>query len=312
MYVGNFAAPHSTENHVAGALEAVGHEVGRVQEQQADWATLAARVPADAGLVLWTHTRDYAPPPTFEAQRRFLDACPVPVVGYHLDLWWGLRRERLVGEEPFFRVDLLVTADGGHPEEWEAAGVVHRWLPPAVSAAECAPGTPRDEFRSPVVFVGSHQGGYHPESRHRGRLLRELRRRADVAFWPRPGQPALRGAPLRDLYASAGMAVGDSAMVGDGPGFYWSDRIPECVGRGCLLLHPWVPGLDGYFEDGKHLVTWTAGDWGRLHDLIEDFKANPEAAADIAAAGRAHVLATATYEVRMGQLFDLVAEEGLL
>lgn len=315
MYLGNLSAPHSTEAHVRRALEANGHTVDGVQENEADWASLAARA-ADADFVLWTHTRDYAPPATYEAQRKFLADCPVSTVGFHLDLWHGLARAHLVDEEPYFHVDLLVTADGGHDEEWEKAGVNHRWMPPGVSAAECEPGTYREELASPICFVGSWQSGYHRESRHRAELVAQLKRRRkrDVRFWPRPGEHALRGEPLRDLYASTAVAIGDSCLVGT-PGFrgrYWSDRIPESIGRGACLVHPVVEGLFEHYTDGEHLYTWQPGDWRSMHRLLDMLTANPDVAKRVGEAGRAHVLERHTYEVRVRQLVELMSAEGLL
>lgn len=313
LQIGNFSAPHSTECHLRRALVNNGHQVDPVQENEAPWADLAARA-ADHSFVLWTHTRDYAPPATYEAQRRFLADCPVPTVGAHLDLWHGLAGAHLVDEEPYFHVDLLATADGGHDEEWEKAGVNHRWMPPGVSAAECEPGTFREELASPVVFVGSWQSGYHRESRHRAELVAQLKRRRqkDVRFWPKLGEHAIRGEALRDLYASTTVAVGDSCLVGTGLKKYWSDRVPESVGRGACFLHPVVDGLFEHYEDGTHLYTWEPGDWRSMHRLIDMLTADPELARKVGEQGRAHVLATATYERRMSELVDLMQAEGLL
>ncbi len=313
-YVGNFGpqVPHSTENHVARAFEANGHTVARHQEDEVDWDRLAAEV-ADTDFCLWTHTEGLAGPQTYDAQRRFLDSVEVPTAVLHLDLWHGLGREHLVGESPHFRCDLVCTADGGHDEAWAAAGVNHRWLPPGVSAGECVPGTPRDEYRSELAFVGSWQGGYHRESRHRFELVRFLRKRYGdrCAFWPAKNRPAVRGDALRGLYASVDLAVGDSCMTGD-ISFYWSDRVPESVGRGACLLHPAVPGLEEHFKTGEHLLTYRPFDWNGLAGLVDHYLDHPDERKAIAAAGREHVLATATYEVRVEQLIDLLRAEGLL
>jgi hypothetical protein len=208
VYVGNFGPSFSTESHVAQALEAIGVEVVREQEQKVDWSTLAERC-RGATFFLWTSTHDYSPPSLYPAQRQFLADCPVPTVGYHLDIWWSLSREHRVREAPFFQVGLLVTADGGHDDRWVDAGINHRWMPPAVSEFECEPGVERGEFCSPVAFVGSWDGGYHAEHQHREQLVRWLqKRRPDCQFWPKPRQHAVRGEALRDLYASVGV-VGD-------------------------------------------------------------------------------------------------------
>lgn len=313
-YIGNFSVPFSTESHVGQALEAVDVEVVRHQENDVDWRTLHEQV-ADCAFVLWTTTADYAPPRTFNAQRKFLANSPVPVVGYHLDRWWGLNREHRVRESPFFQANLVVTADGGHEDRWNEAGINHRWMPPGVSEFECGGGTPRPEFTSPIVFVGSHQGGYHQEWEHRDQLVRFLRKnyRDACQFWPRPGEHAIRGEQLRDLYASVQVVVGDSCLAGNAT-YYVSDRMPETLGRGGFLLHPAVVGItDGkMYTDGEHLRTWRVGDWDALRYLIDHYLACPDEARQIAEQGRAFTLANHTYTTRMRQLLSLLEAEGLL
>lgn len=314
-YIGNHSAPHSTESHVAQAIEANGWIVDRVQENTVDWYHLHRHV-ADTGadLVLWTHTRDYAPKATWDGQCEFLRLSPVPVVGYHLDLWFGLARAHLVTEEPYFQVDLLITADGGHPKEWEQAKVNHRWLPPGVSEFECGGGTYRDELASPVAFVGSWRPGYHPESRHRADLVRWLQHnyRGRVRFWPAAGEPAVRGDQLRDVYASTGVAVGDSCLTGTGLTRYWSDRISESVGRGACFLHPYVDGLTEHYTPGVHMDMWRAGNWDELQEKIDYYLTHPEEARAMGEAGRQHTLLWHTYTVRVRQIVDLVRGEGLI
>lgn len=312
-YIGNFSVSHSTETHVAQALEANGVKVVRHQENRVDWGTLADQTNR-ADFTLWTTTFDYAPPATFDGQRKFLANSTVPVIAYHLDVWFGLAREHRVRESPFFRSDLVVTADGGHDDQWADAGVNHRYMPPGVSEFECGGGTFRKEFASPVAFVGSWQGGYHQEHPHREQLVRWLQRnRPDCQFWPKRGQPAVRNEALRDLYASVDVLVGDSCFAGRIANYH-SDRIPETLGRGGFLLHPAVEGVtDGtLYTDGEHLRTWQVGDWVTLGDLIDHYVAHPDEVRQIAQAGRWHVLAHHTYTVRMRQLLDLLAVEGML
>jgi hypothetical protein len=307
-YVGNFGPSHSTETHVGQALEANGVKVTRHQENEVDWATLHRKV-ARADFVLWTSTHDYAPPATYPHQLEFLSKVKPPVVGYHLDIWWDLKREPRVFEAPFFRSTMVVTADGGHPDRWATAGVNHRYMPPGVSEFECGGGTARPEFSAPLAFVGSWQGGYHPEHDHRRQLVKHLQRRG-CAFWPRQGKPAVRGEALRDLYASTTVNVGDSCFAGRIAN-YFSDRVPECVGRGGFLLHPHVDGVtDGtLYTDGEHLRCWQVGDWGELDRLIDHYTAHPDEARAVAEKGRAHVLANHTYTVRMRELLDLLEAE---
>ncbi len=322
--IGNHRPPHSTENHLARAWRNNGHIVTQLQENEPDvWRLLAkGEWPAGTDLVTWTRTgwdwqavglaRDEA----LDLQRTFLESARssgLPTLGMHLDRWWGLNREGQVHEEPFFRVDLVATADGGHDAEWERAGVNHVWMPPGVSRDECAPGRYRAEMASPVAFVGSWRPGYHSEWKHRPELVDWLQRtyRQRVKFWPRRGHPAVRGAPLRDLYASAQVLVGDSCLAG-GQTFYWSDRIPESLGRGGFLVHPYVLGIEDHYDCERHLRCWPLGDWRELRRTIDYFLVHDDERRTIAAAGKAHVLETATYEVRVQQLLDVLEQRGLL
>jgi hypothetical protein len=317
-YVGNFEPAHSTESHVARAFEANGHEVVRLQEQSFGWDPGA--VPGDAAFVLWTHTHGLAPERTHRAQDRFLSALDVPSVSLHLDRYWDLYRESQIAgprQEPFFRTALMCSADGGNDDRWAAAGVDHVWMPPGVSEPECEPGTFRPEMASDVAFVGTWPPGYHTESTHRPQLVSALRGYYGerCRFWPALGEPAVRNEALRDLYASVKVLVGDSCFSGDPRGHrYLSDRVPETIGRGGLLVHPHTPGVtDGtLYTAGEHLLCWEVGDWDGLWSTIDAALADDEERARIAKAGREHVLTHHTYERRMVQLVSLLAERGLV
>lgn len=320
-YVGNHRPEHSTETHVARAWENNGHTVDRIQEGDTSPRQAAQRaIDGGADLFMWTQTLDLARKFSREDRLAMLDTlrtAGIPTVGFHLDRWWGLERQRQVAVEPFFRCDLVVTADGDHDHEWARLGITHEWLPPAVSRGECELGTYRAEMASDVAFVGSWQGGYHPEWRHRGALVEFLRDTYGdcCRFWPKPGEHAVRGAPLRDLYASVKVLVGDSCLVpttdGKPVAKYFSDRVPESIGRGGFLLHPWVDGFALHFPENA-IATWTLGDWRALRSQVNDYFADDEARRTIAERGRAHVLEHHTYERRMVQVCGLLERRGLL
>jgi len=307
-YLGNFGAPASTENEVRKALCALGVDVDPLQESEPGVFVCLARTVAEYDLILWTRTL-WEPRTPYSEQRQMLDAAGsqgIPTVAYHLDRWWGLGREAEVWDAPFFRCEWVFTADGGHQAEFDTAGVNHHWLPPAVSEFECGGGNVRPEFVSDLAFVGSWRPGYHAEWKHRPELVAFLRRNyPNCNFWPLPDTPAIRGEALRDLYASVKVVIGDSCLAG-GATRYWSDRIPETIGRGGFLLHPEVEGLSEHFTDGEHLVTWSAGDWRMLRSLIDHYLADDAERERIAADGRAHVLEHHTYTVRMRQVLAAV------
>jgi hypothetical protein len=316
MLIGDLGTPHSTGSHLVRALQDNGHDVLEVNERPHIWVELA-RPPQWAqaiDFVVWNSTPGYAPFETYDEQAAFLNICSdkgIPVVGYHLDLYWSIpEREQWVAERPFFRSDLVVTADGGHQERWENAGVDHVWFPPAVLGSECERGNFREEFASDIAFVGSWAGTYHRISTHRHELVGWLKSKygARCAFWPKRGQHAIRGQDLRDLYASVRVVVGDSCMV---PHLthYWSDRVPETTGRGAFLLHPYVEGL---LQKHPHLWTWPAGHWDHLAAQIESVLRNDEERQRITKLNREDTLLNNTYERRMMQLVELLQERNLI
>ncbi len=315
--VGNFEPPHSTENHLREALANNGHTILLHNERPETWAE-AAQALADANneapvdFVLWTSTNDYAPRETFADQCKLLGRAKdlsIPTVGYHLDLWWTLKREHLIREKPFFwGVDVLCTADGGHQEQWANANINHYWFPPGIVESECRVGTPNERYEADVAFVGSWNGYGHRESTHRFQLVDHLREKWNARFWPEPGKPRIDGAQLRDLMASTKVMVGDSAMV---PRLkrYWSDRVPNTTGRGCFLLHPEVEGLR---EQHPDLCMWSAGDWSELDAGIEAALEDPEWRLSTARLCMADTIEHHTYEVRMKELVSLLNRKGLL
>jgi hypothetical protein len=298
-YVGNFTRPWCTEVHVAASLETLGHTVVRLQENEVDWARLP-EVVADAGADLWMWTRTWPVPhePCFDAIARIRKA-GIPSVFYHLDRWWGLEREYQIHTEPFFRLDLVVSPDD-QVEKWAAAGVRHLWMPPAVYAAECGPVAPNPKrWPYDVVFVGSYPYPHRAWAAYRHELINCLRRRYGRRFGvlPRRGQ-AIRGRDLQELYATAKVVVGDSCLVGE-PRKYWSDRIPESLGRGALLVHPEANGLADWYVNGRDLLTYPIGDFDQALAQVDWALNNPDVARRIREQGRATVLGRDTYAHRM-------------
>lgn len=316
-YVGNFRPEHSTENHVGQALADLGHQVVQLQEDDGDtWQLLTdpdAILDRQLDLVLWTRTWHLPDFPQREALK-VLDELGVGTVAYHLDRWWGLDREHQVRDEPMFSCRLVVTADGDprHQQRFRDAGVDHLWFPPGVSHVEATrPAFVQRHFaQRPVAFVGSWQQ-YHAEWPHRRELITHLRRhyQGRLGLWPK--NHGIRGQELVDLYASVKVVVGDSCLAG-GITHYWSDRIPETLGRGGFLIHPHVEGLSEHFTPGEHLVTFPAGDWRELDRLIDHYLRHDDERERIAQAGKAHVLAHHTYKVRMADLLDVCRRRKLI
>lgn len=300
-YLGNFVPLESTETHIAATLEAMGHTVYRMQEHGCDWSAVSI-VAERSDLFLWTTTQGQRAPDAFRTLRHLAD-CGIPSVSYHLDLFWGLEREAKVLEEPFFRTDWLFTADGGHDADWKREDINHVWLPPAIYAPNAVIGEPIADHQWPIVFVGSYPYPHPIHAPARRELIQILEQRYRRQF--RVYRSGVRGQKLADLIAGTTIVVGDSCLAGQIPR-YWSDRIPETIGRGGFLIHPYVPGLEECYSDGEHMRWYTAGAWGELWALVDHYLAHPAEAKAIGRAGREHVLAHHTYAHRMEQMLSTV------
>lgn len=320
VYVGNFIPSHSTENHVRQALTNLGHSVFVVQESDCLWDALPDACKL-ADLFLWTRTAGYDPPDR-DRQRLAIKAIPVPTVGFHLDRWWGLKRESNEGgpassdPSPFFAVDYLFTADGGHADRWQEYGINHYWSPPGILSSECELGTWRKDYAADVGFVGNLRRYGHLEWQgYRQALLRFLATvyRGRFKLW----EGGIRGRDLADLYQSVKILIGDSCLAGNGPTLpggsrggathYCSDRIPETLGRGGFLIHPRVEGITNHvYREGEHLAAFDLGDFDQLRRKIDFYLNDERERLLMVERGRQHVLSLHTYESRLAEILSIV------
>ncbi len=310
-YIGNFRHPHCTEVAVAAAFADAGCTVERIQQEHADPEQMRA---GRFDLVVYTRTHNRtALDDRWTDLWRDLERHGTVTVSVHLDRFWDLERERLIhAHDPLFTTGWVFTADGGNHDRWLRAGVNHRWMPPAADARTVRRHIgPDPRFQHDIVFVGSG-AGYHPEYPERQDLLAFLRRAYGRRFvhYGVGGRPPLRGLDLHRLYASARVVVGDSCFANRRPyGFadrYWSDRIPETLGRAGMLIHPYVSGMQPYFVDRVHLWLHDPQNWDELTEAIDSLLDAPQKRDRIRRAGRAHVLAAHTWSHRVAQILQTV------
>lgn len=314
--LGNHQHYHCSEARWARAFAALGCDVTPLQIDDAVRdPDLAMRVLRSQTLCAYTRTHS---PGRFLDERwtqrwQELERSGVRTVGLHLDKFWGLERERLIASDAQFTVGTLFTADGGNDDRWAAASVNHRWLQPGCDADEMAGGQRRDDLAYDVVFVGSRQ--YHNEYPERPALIAHLRDvygRRFAHFGHGGDRPVVRGQALNDVYASAAVVIGDSCFANSPPHLrvrdYWSERLPEVLGAGAFLIHPWMPGLSAHYTTGRDYVTHVPGDWDDLDAQIGAYLAAPGERAGIARTGRERVLREHTWRHRMA---DLLATVGL-
>lgn len=214
----------------------------------------------DADALLWARTRYHDPQPDPYGMLRRIEDLGVPTIALHLDLYWGLRlREAEIGQHPFWSCQWVFTADGGQ-RDWASRGVNHFWCPPPIGRRWLGRVAPAIRYNHQAVFVGSWVPRIHGP--HRMGLIEWAARRWGSGFRRYGGRGGVWGAELSTLYSTAGVAVGDSARAPR----YWSDRVPCSLGRGALLAHPHVEGMDEVGFTDEVMVRY---EWGCYDQIGE-------------------------------------------
>jgi len=302
VYIGNFRPPHSTENHIKKTFEGLGWEVIPVQEDE-------IRRPEEVlektgGCKFLLYTRTWAR--TGLLYGEILRHIKIPTVSFTLDLYFGISRGVGIENDTFFQSDYVFTADGGHSKEFKEKGINHYWLSPGVYDKECYLGTKKQAFEKDVVFVGSYR--YHAEWGYRRVLIDFLRETYQDRFRLWGDADCIRGDDLNNLYASAKIAVGDSLYSP----YYWSDRIPETLGRGGFLIHPKVEGLEKQYRYYEHFVPYWYGDFKTLKMIIDYYLKHDEEREKIRIAGHQWVKKNHTYRHKVLQMLNILKKDGAI
>lgn len=303
---GNHRVPYCTEQELVWTFQSMGHRVIPFQEDASTTdGMLHLCRQGGISLFVYVHTHGWKTPGnlSFESLLEQLRFFGVTTVSFHLDRYWGLekgdQRESRVGNHAFWKSEYVFTADGGNDELFQARGVNHHWLPPGVAARHCFIGTKQPQFAADVIFVGARN--YHPEYPFRSQLVDWLSATYGNRFRRYNGDcgGVVREERLNDLYASAKVVVGDSCFAG--APYYWSDRVPETLGRGGFLLHPKTPGLDI-----EGLVTFEPGNLLQLKTLIDYYLENEESRQALSLKALNDVREHHTYTNRMQTLLKVI------
>lgn len=298
-FLGNFRVDYSSESHHAKTLEALGHTVKRMQESEAKSEDiLSSAIKSD--LFIWIHTHGWRTPGKFEMEHilKTLKDFNIPTMTYHLDLWFGLQRQKDLEKYPIYKnIGHFFTVDK-KMSDWfnKKTEVKGHYLPAGVFDQECS-------FREvnkkhDIIFVGSRK--YHPEWQYRTKLIDWLEDTYKNKFehYGNGGIKSVRGIELNKLYWTTKVVVGDTLCINFNYPDYWSDRIYETMGRGGFIIHPYVSGLEREFEDKKHLVFYEYGNFEQLKKLIDYYLENDEEREKIRKAGHELVKTKYTYKNR--------------
>lgn len=275
-------------------------------------------------IFFWVHTHGWDTT-GLEQVIHDLKARKVPIVGYHLDLWMGIERQKDLENDSywkwmdyFFSVDMkMVDYLNSRPDMPKAF-----FLPAGVFEEECYIGEYREEYAHDVVFVGSR--GYHQEWPYREKLINWLEKTYGNRFaqYGGGGKGTIRGKNLNDLYASAKVVVGDTLCKGFDYPYYLSDRIFETTGRGGFLIHPYIEGLEelfvtqhhvpdtlGYTCERAEVITYPFNDFGYLRYLIDYFLTHGEDRRFVQDRGHKRSKKDHTYTQRLTKLLKIVNKE---
>lgn len=255
-FIGNFIPLHSTENERKWSFEQLGHTVIPFQENQTSISELMAAI-GHIDMLMYSHTHD--PSYVIKGLKELFTVYKergIPTVSAHLDRWLWLKRVEDMGKEATWFTEHIFMADCSPEavEKYDELGLNWHFLPPAVVERECYMAEPdHSRFPHEIIFVGSK--GYHPEYPNRPQLIDWLHETYGDQFghYGNDGIGVVRGDDLNTLYASAKIVVGDSCFGGRPK--YWSDRIPETMGRGGFLIHPQIQGYEfpgmAHYEHGN-------------------------------------------------------------
>jgi len=307
-FLGNFKVDYTSETHHVKSLEALGHEVIKLQETVATKEQLLDEgLKSDLVVVIHTHGWSTPGDMTWDYLSSQLKDNNIPLITYHLDLWFGLNRQSDLDDEyyqslhHFFTVDKLMA-------DWlnENTRVKGHYLPPGVYGKECVMKNGRNVGYD-IVFTGSRK--YHSEYPYRPQLVDFLRQTYGRRFLHigndgEVGQQ--RGLALNQIYADAKIAIGDTLNIGFNYPYYFSDRLTEQPGRGAFQIFPNILGVEDMYVSNEEIVLYKHGDLNDLKQKIDYYLSHPNEREKIRKAGFERTVKDHTYVSRWKTILEVL------
>jgi hypothetical protein len=303
VFLGNFRVDYTSESHHAKSIESLGHKVIRLQETEARSEEILGAA-SSSDLFVWVHTHGWKTPGRYDMDvvLKKLSDLKIPTMTYHLDLWFGLGRQRDLKRDPVYKyIGHFFTVDSRMADWFNTkTNVKGHYLPAGVFDQEATYSPAKIEHD--VVFVGSRK--YHSEWQYRPKLINWLESTYKDKFehYGHGGVKSVRGQELNDLYASTKVVVGDTLCINFDYPDYWSDRIYETLGRGGFLIHPYISGLEREFADKEHVVFYEYNNFDQLKELVDYYLVNEEEREKIRVAGHNLVKSKYTYKNRWSSI----------
>ena len=305
VFLGNFGVSYSSENNHVKTLESLGHEVIKLQEGKVDGNEIVRQALA-SNLFVVVHTHGWVTPilPLSDVLR--LLKGNVTTLTYHLDLWFGIERQKDLETDDFYKlIDHFFCTDK-LMADWfnDNTKVKGHFLPAGVYHEETylldLPKT------NDVIFVGSKS--YHQEWKWRPQLIDWLSQTYGDKFkhYGNYGLGVVRGDELNRLYASTKIVVGDTLCLNFNYPYYLSDRVFETTGRGGFLLMPYIKGIEDLFGVGKEIITFKFGDFKDLKKKIDYYLEHDEEREKIRIAGFERTKKDHTYKNRWIKILETI------
>lgn len=302
-FLGNFSVPYSSENHHVKTLESLGHEVTKLQEGVVNGNEIVKQALL-SDLFVVVHTHGWVTPILSLSDVLRLLKGKVTTLTYHLDLWFGIERQKDLETDDFYKlIDHFFCTDK-LMADWfnENTKVKGHFLPAGVYHEETylldLPKT------NDVIFVGSKS--YHQEWKWRPQLIDWLSQTYGDRFkhYGNDGLGIVRGDELNRLYASTKIVVGDTLCLNFNYPYYLSDRVFETTGRGGFLLMPYIKGIEDLFEVGKEIITFKFGDFKDLKKKIDYYLTADKERETIRMAGYLRTKKDHTYQQRWIKILE--------
>ena len=314
-FLGNFQVPYSSESQYLKTLRKMGHQVYPLQEGTDNIHQIMSRT-RDRDLFLWVHTHGWQTEGIEDGLEEMREL-GIPSVGYHLDLWLGLKREKDLATDPYWNIDYFFSVDRLMVEYLNQHDTLPKgfFLPAGVYEAECYPTEPVQQYQHDIIFVGS--GVYHPEWEYRQDLINWLHIKygKQFAHYGYGGIKKIRGHELNQLYSSSKIVIGDTLCKNFDYPYYLSDRIFETTGRNGFIIHPHIGGIEDLYEtqrtkpEGAEIITYPFNNFDYLEYLIQYFLDNTAERESIRARGHERTLREHTYTHRLSYLLETIKNE---
>jgi hypothetical protein len=181
--------------------------------------------------------------------------------------------------------------------------------------------TDNNIFKYDVIFVGSKS--YHHEWQYRTKLINWLEDTygEHFALFGRDGKGEIRGDNLNRLYCSSKIVIGDTLSKNFKYPYYFSDRVFETTGRGGVIIHPYIKGLEECFklpilkQDGSldtskaEIITYPYGNFDYLKYLIDYYLKNEIEREEIRLRGFIRTQKDHTYTNRLRYILEIIKHE---